>query len=171
MCWRHRVWTPTAATSPCRDIATAELHYGCDDFASQDRLTRTLSRDRTEDMASDYERLDPAQDYGERRGIAFRARVAEIVRMIVPEKVRDMFDGLRLAADGGQGRERQAPERKAAEDPETALRRARTKALIRHARAVDAIHATGNVEGKGSPEQMRELTDARKAFDVVRPHG
>ncbi len=148
-----------------------DLHYGHDDFASQDRLARTLSRDRAKDMASDYERLDPAQDYAARRGIAFRARVSEIVRKIVPEKVREMFGGLRLPADGGQGREQGSPERKLAEDPETALRRARTKALIRHARAVEAILATGKVDGKGSPEQMRELADARKAFEEVRPHG
>ena len=32
-----------------------ELHYGRDDFAGQDRLARTLSRDRAKDMASDYE--------------------------------------------------------------------------------------------------------------------
>ena len=57
-----------------------DLHYGRDDFASQDRLTRTLSRDRSKDMASDYERADPAQSYAERRGITFRERVAEIVR-------------------------------------------------------------------------------------------
>src|SRR2546430_2451965 len=57
-----------------------DLHYGRDDFASQDRLTRTLSRDRSKDMASDYERADPAPDYAQRRGITFRERVAEIVR-------------------------------------------------------------------------------------------
>ena len=33
-----------------------DLHYGRDDFANQDRLVRTLSRDRAKDMASDYER-------------------------------------------------------------------------------------------------------------------
>ena len=148
-----------------------DLHYGHDDFASPDRLARTLSRDRAKDMASDYERLDPAQDYAERRGIAFRARVAEIVRKIVPEKLREMFDGLREPVDGGQGREQGSPESKLAEDPETALRRARTKALIRHARAVDAILATAKVDGKGIPEQMRQLADARKAFEEVRPHG
>ena len=82
-----------------------------------------------------------------------------------------MFDGLRPPANGRQGPERAEPERKAAEDPETALRKARAKALIRHARAMELIFAAGNVEGKGNPEQMRELTDARKAFDVVRPHG
>src|SRR6185503_96486 len=82
-----------------------ELHYGRDDFANQDRLTRTLSRDRGKDMASDYEQRDPAQSYAERRGITFRERVAEIVRKVVPEKVRDMFDGLRSPSDvpGGDG--------------------------------------------------------------------
>jgi len=148
-----------------------DLHYGRDDFADENRLVRTLSRDRAKDMASDYERLDPVQDYAERRGITFRARVAEIVRKIVPEKVRDMFDGLRLPADGGQGPERAGPERKVAEDPETALRRTRTKALVRHARAVDAIFEMQEQGGRASPEQVEELQDARKAFEDVRPHG
>jgi len=148
-----------------------DLHYGHDDFADGSRLVRTLSRDRAKDMASDYERLDPARLYAERRGLTFRERVAEIVRKVVLEKVRGMFDGLRLPADGGQGPERAAPGRELAEDPETALRKARTKALIRHARALDSILATGDADGRGSPEQMRELTDARKAFENVRPHG
>ena len=39
-----------------------DLHYGRDDFAGQDRLVRTLSRDRAKDMASDYEQRDPAQE-------------------------------------------------------------------------------------------------------------
>jgi 8-oxo-dGTP pyrophosphatase MutT (NUDIX family) len=33
-----------------------ELHYGRDDFADDARLARVLSRDRSKDMASDYER-------------------------------------------------------------------------------------------------------------------
>ncbi len=77
-----------------------DLHYGRDDFAGHDRLVRILSRDRSKDMASDYERADPVQSYAERRGITFRERVAEIVRKIVPEKVRGMFDGLRPRVDG-----------------------------------------------------------------------
>ncbi len=72
-----------------------KLHYGRNDFANQDRLARPLSRDRAKDMASDYESVDPVRSYAERRGITFRERVAEIVRRIVPEKLRDMFDGLR----------------------------------------------------------------------------
>ena len=95
-----------------------DLHYGRDDFANQDRLTRTLSRDRAKDMASDYERADPIQSFAERRGITFRERVAEIMRKVVPEKLRDMFDGLRPSTDdvpgpdGARRPEREAPERK-----------------------------------------------------------
>ena len=148
-----------------------DLHYGQDDFANRDRLVGALSRDRAKDMASDYERLDPAQDYAERRGITFRARVAEIVRKVVPEKVRAMFDGVRPPADAGQGPERGAPERKAPDDPEEALRRARTRALVRHARAVDAIFSAQDAGGEADPAQRRDLKDARKAFEEVRPYG
>ena len=41
-----------------------QLHYGRDDFADRDSLVRTLSRERSKDMASDH-----ARDFAERRGI------------------------------------------------------------------------------------------------------
>ena len=165
-----------------------ELHYGRDDFAGQDRLVRTLSRDRAKDMASDYERLDPAQGYAERRGITFRERVAEIVRKVVPEKLRGIFDGLRPPADGAPGsdgvpqperesagiearRETATPAREVAEAPEEALRKVRTRALIRHARAVDTIFEAQELGGRAGPEQVKELQEARKAFEDVRPYG
>jgi Ti-type conjugative transfer relaxase TraA len=154
-----------------------ELHYGRDDFANPDRLIRTLSRDRAKDMASDYEQRDPVQRYAERRGISFSERVAEIVRRVVPERVRNMFDGLRPSAEAVPGTgsarspEREAPERKAVEDPEAALRKARTKALVRHARAVDAIFDIQERGGKASPEQVKQLQEARKVFEEVRPYG
>ncbi|WP_316174535.1 Ti-type conjugative transfer relaxase TraA [Bradyrhizobium sp. SZCCHNRI1073] len=170
-----------------------ELHYGRDEFANDDRLVRTLSRDRAKDMASDYDRADPVQSYAERRGITFRERVAEIVRKVVPEKVRNMFDGLRARSDapdpdGGQRREREtlekersgtealrreteAPERKVAEEAGKELRRARTRALVRHARAVDAIFEAQEMGGEASPEQVKELQKARRAFEEVRPYG
>jgi Ti-type conjugative transfer relaxase TraA len=170
-----------------------DLHYGRDDFAGQDRLLRTLSRDRAKDMASDYERADPVQSYAERRGITFRERVAEIVRKVVPEKLRDMFDGVRSPGDvpgpdggrrpgretperersgtGAERRETEAPERKAAEDPEKELRRVRTRALVRHARAVDAIFEAQEMGGKANPVQVKELQEARKVFEEVRPYG
>jgi hypothetical protein len=154
-----------------------ELHYGRDDFENPDRLTRTLSRDRAKDMASDYEQRDPAQVYAERRGITFRERVAEIVRKVVPERVRNIFDGLRPSAeavpspDGARRPQWEAPERKAVQEPEAALRQARTKALIRHARAVNAIFDMQQQGGKASPEQVKELQEARKVFEEVRPYG
>jgi Ti-type conjugative transfer relaxase TraA len=147
-----------------------DLHYGRDDFADANRLVRTLSRDRAKDMASDYE---PAQSYAERRGITFRERVERVVDIVkqVPEKVRGMFDGLRLPADGGQAPERVAPEREKAADPAEVLRRARTRALVRHARAVDTIFEAQERGSRASPEQVTELQDARKAFEEVRPYG
>ncbi len=180
-----------------------DLHYGSDDFATRERLVRTLSRDRAKDMASDYEQVDPARHYAERRGITFRERVVEIVRRIVPEKLRDriggLVDGLRSPGDSELMQERgRRPEREdvgvqigdagsTAErktpttgvsrdsnvpvDAEAALRRDRTNALVRHARALDAILSTGNADWQGSPEQMRELRDARNAFEQVRPYG
>ncbi|ESZ49318.1 Ti-type conjugative transfer relaxase TraA [Mesorhizobium sp. RSR565B] len=180
-----------------------DLHYGGDDFSTRERLDRTLSRDRAKDMASDYEQVNPAQHYAERRGITFRERVVEIVRRIVPEKLRDriggLLDGLRSPGDGEPSQERgPGPARESVgarighagpmpgggnlatgvprdtnvpADAEAALRSARTKALVRHARAIDAILSTGNADGQGSPEQMRELKEARGAFEKVRPYG
>ncbi|HEX5599206.1 MAG TPA: AAA family ATPase, partial [Hyphomicrobiaceae bacterium] len=155
-----------------------DLHYGRDDFASRDRLVRTLSRDRAKDMASDYERADPTQNYAERRGITFRERVAEIVRKVVSDRVRNIFDGLRPSAEAvpGTGGARmpqpEAPERKAVEEPEwVALRKARTNALSRHARAVNAIFDMQDQGSKASPEQVKELQEARKVFEEVRPYG
>ncbi|WP_316182451.1 MULTISPECIES: Ti-type conjugative transfer relaxase TraA [unclassified Bradyrhizobium] len=169
------------------------LHYGRDDFAGQDRLTRALSRVRAKDMASDYEAADPVQNYAERRGITFRKRVVEIVRKIVPEKLRDMLDGLRSPADvprldGGQRPERATPERESndpaadrrgaevparnvTQDPEVEARRVRTRALVRHARAVDAIFEAQKTDDRTSPEQVKELQKARQAFNAVRPFG
>ncbi|MDX8434375.1 Ti-type conjugative transfer relaxase TraA [Mesorhizobium abyssinicae] len=180
-----------------------DLHYGSDDFATQDRLVRTLSRDRAKDMASDYEQADPAQSYAERRGITFRERVVEIVRRIVPEMLRDRIEGLlvglRLTVDvelrqelgRTPGREndgakigyagltpgREASAKGVSRDPdapmdaEAEIRRVRTRALVRHARAIDAIVRTGPADGQGTPEQMRELGEARSVFEKVRPHG
>ncbi len=162
-----------------------DLHYGRDDFASQDKLINTLSRDRAKDMASDYE---PAQSYAERRGITFRERVVEIVRKVVPEKLRGVFDGLRHPADGVPGsdavkrpergsadvaarRDSAAPDREIAGDPEAALREARTEALKRHARACDTILEAKREGLAPSVEQRRELGAARRAFEDVRPHG
>jgi len=99
------------------------------------------------------------------------------VRKVVPERVRNIFDGLRPSAEAVPGTddarrpEREAPERKAAEAPEAALRKVRTEALARHARAVNAIFDMQERGGKASPEQVKELQEARKVFEEVRPYG
>lgn len=166
-----------------------DLHYGRDDFASQDRLITALSRDRAKDMATDY---DPAQDYAQRRGITFRARVAEIMRKLVPENVRDriedIIDGLRSPGDGvpgsrtgagpergtagkEAGRDAASAGRDAEMDSEAALRRARGRAFVRHARAVDAIFKAQARDIAATPEQVLELHEARNEFNELRPHG
>ena len=58
-----------------------------------------------------------------------------------------------------------------AADPEAEARRARTRALVRHARAVDAIFEAQEMGGNASPEQVKELQTARKVFEEVRPYG
>lgn len=57
-----------------------QVHYGRDDFKDESRLVHTLSRERVKDMASDYERRDPAQQFAERRGIGLGERIADIAR-------------------------------------------------------------------------------------------
>jgi len=68
-------------------------------------------------------------------------------------------------------RETEAPERKVAEDLEKEMRRFRTRMLVRHARAVDAIFEAQEMGGQASPEQVKELQKARKIFEEVRPYG
>nr|WP_255587035.1 hypothetical protein [Hephaestia mangrovi] len=92
-----------------------------------------------------------------------------------------MFDGLRLQT--GALPEIPAPPQMqrqgqldlglpvATPNPEAVARHARTEALKRHARAVDAVFTAQDQGQQATPEQHRELADARKAFEAVRPHG
>ncbi|CTQ51394.1 Ti-type conjugative transfer relaxase TraA [Jannaschia donghaensis] len=168
------------------------LHYGHNDFASQDQLIRTLSRDRAKDMALDYVDANPAQDFAARRGITFRDRVVEVLRKVVPERLRDGIngpvDGVQPGRDaapgasavqrpGGEDARRdvrpdaKTPQRAVVDDPEAALRTTRTDALKRHARAVEAIFTARKRGGTGTPDQLRHLSESRATFDEVRPHG
>ena len=58
-----------------------------------------------------------------------------------------------------------------AEDPDKEMRQLRTRALVRHARAVDAIFEAQEMGGEASPEQVKELQTARQVFEEVRPYG
>jgi Ti-type conjugative transfer relaxase TraA len=171
-----------------------QLHYGRDDFKDQSRLVRTLSREATKDMATDYAKADPAREFAERRGITFRERVAEIIRPVV-EKARGIFDGLDL---GGARRDEPAPQRDNAspscgmfdgfrpsalsvEPVRTAqdgpahaqpLRAGGVRGAVeRYAKAFDAIRQTRAQGLDAMPHQREALNRARDALNTVRPEG
>ncbi|MFL9841138.1 Ti-type conjugative transfer relaxase TraA [Sphingomonas sp. ST-64] len=136
-----------------------DLHYGQDDFANQGRLVRTLSRERAKDMASDYAG-EPERRFAERRGISFRQRLAEMAHKM-PEKVRGMFDGLRLPV------QRPVEPAKSTEDE---ARQARRNIVQRHARAVVSIFESFDKGEATSPEQANELRAARKDLNGITEH-
>jgi len=135
------------------------LHYGRDDFADQAKLVRTLSRERSKDMAGDY---SPAQQFAERRGITFRERVAEIVRKIVPEKGRGIFADFRPALEAQRDI---ALEQKPKAGPLDIQR-----GVERYARALEEI---GRTQGKGleaMPHQIAARDKAYAALNDQKPH-
>jgi Ti-type conjugative transfer relaxase TraA len=164
-----------------------DLHYGRDDFSDQNRLVRTLSRDRAKDMTTDYDQqIGPAQGYAERRGITVHAHDAVVEQVHVlnnaVDRIGDIIFSVREIRDGAEGPERETTGRgtrqeieavaqDAGIDSEDALRHARRIALIRHAHAVGQVFDAEDAGGKAGPAQWDELVDARKAFDAVRPYG
>jgi Ti-type conjugative transfer relaxase TraA len=154
---------------------SVDLHYGKDDFADRDRLVSALSRERGKDMASDYTRVpQPTPEVQPRRGIfdGLKLKVSPSDRM--PTDVN--FDGLRLKIPKDLAppivpSPEVAPAAPSAEARETQLRRERTEALKRHAKAIDSIYDARAGGGQESPEQHAELKSARKAFEELRPHG
>jgi len=185
--WTHVLATPGldahgsyVALSRHRD--GMDLHYGRNDFSSQDKLINTLSRDRAKDMATDHQ---PAQSYAERRGITLPERDVSVEQARVPSaaigRIGDIIFSVRELRDGAEGPERETSGRgirqeieavaqDAGIDPEDALRHARRMALIRHAHAIGEVFNAEDA-GKASPAQWEELVDSRKAFDTVRPYG
>ncbi|MDB5708240.1 MAG: traA3 [Sphingomonas bacterium] len=149
-----------------------ELHYGRDDFADQSRLVRTLSRERAKDMAGDYERADPARAFAERRGITFRERVAEIVR-VGAEKARGIFDSFKPKIPAPREQDmfadfRPTPQEAAKHEPTRAG--GPRGAIERYARALDEIERTRESGFAAMPHQREALERAREALDAVRPH-
>jgi Ti-type conjugative transfer relaxase TraA len=86
---------------------TVQLHYGRDDFTDRGRLVRTLSRDRSKDMASDYALPEArARAFAERREFGFGdvARdVVEQARGVLADP--DRITALRQRLDKALGRE------------------------------------------------------------------
>ncbi|MDB5704685.1 MAG: traA3 [Sphingomonas bacterium] len=149
-----------------------ELHFGRDDFADQGKLVRTLSRERAKDMASDYERADPSQAFAERRGIKFRERVAEIVR-VGAEKARGIFDNFKPKIPASRDRDMFAdfrPERQEAAKHEPVRASGQRGAVERYARALDEIERMRESRSAAMPHQREALERAREALDAIRPH-
>jgi hypothetical protein len=170
-----------------------DFHYGRDDFKDDSRLVRPLSRERAKDMAGDYERRDPAQQFAERRSISFGERVAEIVRPVV-EKARGIFDGLRLSLPGQDRAALPTPEpgmfdgldlsrftsapvhdparqQQREHDPHPMRAGGLRGAVERYAKAVDAIRQTRAQGIDPMPHQREALDKARNALDAIRPEG
>ena len=97
-----------------------QLHYGQDDFADQSKLVRTLSRERTKDMASDYPLPDAAaRGFAERREFRF----GEVARDMVAKARGLLADPDRIAAlrgrlDKALGREPSAAPEAADKEPD-----------------------------------------------------
>ncbi|KQZ73883.1 conjugal transfer protein TraA [Sphingopyxis sp. Root214] len=134
------------------------LHYGRDDFADQGKLVRTLSRERTKDMAGDYARNDPARAFAERRGLTLRERAAEIVRK-APEKARSIFAGFQPTV-----------KRASIEPPGTSRTNDTQRAVERYARAHADIDRMRAKQLPVLRHQREALDKAGTALDACRPH-
>jgi Ti-type conjugative transfer relaxase TraA len=138
-----------------RHRGAVELHYGRDDFVDQAKLVRTLSHERTKDMASDY-----ARDFAERRQIVLPKPAVE---MTARPQERDPFAGLSRVA--------QVPEpavmpKAAAPEPSTAL----PQAVTRHAQLVRSMRFAQSIGEPYTAEQRQALAASRAALNTIRPH-
>jgi len=158
------------------------LHYGRDDFADEQRLARTLSRDRPKDSALNYDQS--ATRFAERRGFDRSRILAALAREplvdrshTVPEQPRrGRFDGLRLRASDAEpapkrsrfdGIRLSTPTERAPAERQAAL----GNAVQRYARAVQDI---GRMTEQGLPAleyQKAARAQAAQALDVVQRHG
>jgi hypothetical protein len=155
---RHAAYV---ALSRHRD--TVDLHYGRDDFADQAKLVRTLSRERSKDMASDYTR-----DFADRRQIRLPEPVVERAK---PTPARDPFAGLDLrpvsppparSIFDGLARNTSQPMR-SVEPPGL------NNAVQRFARATADIMRMRRDGYTELPHQKIAYDKARGALDAVRP--
>ncbi len=125
-----------------RHRETVDLHYGRDDFADSGWLVRTLSRERSKDMASDYA-VEPS-------------RVVEHDIPVPQVQKRDPFVGLKLRA---------APRiDQTAPDP-------LDLAVERFGRAAQDIVRMRAQGYEALPHQREAYVEARHQLDAVRPGG
>lgn len=144
-----------------RHRENVQLHYGRDDFADSDRLVRTLSRERSKDMASDYPLPDAAaRVFAERR----EYRIGEMARDMVVKARNliadpDRIEALRGRLDKALGREPSSTpdvERTKDKKPE-ADRDANSAASRLHARMAEL-----GKQVRESDERDRDRTKAKE---------
>ena len=146
---RHAAYV---ALSRHRD--SVELHYGRDDFADQGRLIRTLSRDRSKDMASDY-----THDFVDRRAIIMQPSAIVPGERVAPAPpTRGMFDGLKLRAAPIVDAESHAPS-------------LLSSGVQRYARATADILKMRGQGMEELPHQRVAFDSAGAALNTVRPDG
>ena len=166
----HALATPgmdrhSAYVGMSRHHDDVKLHYRRDDFADQYNLARALSRDRGQDMASDYAvpEQDQARAFAERRVIWGGIRLPERAREMmakVREKTRGMFYGFRPKP----ATERSTSQDRVVADRPIALLQA--KATERYVRADADI---GRMLEKGLPVLGTPETGAGKGRRRARP--
>lgn len=127
-----------------RHREAVQLHYGADDFADRSKLIRTLSRERSKDMAADYLR-----EFADRRAIVLPAPIG-------PARQLEMFEGLALAP----ARDRSAHAR------QPSLH----QAVVRFAKAAGEIVERREQGLAETRRQAARFHAAREALDAVRPN-
>ncbi|MGN6819508.1 MAG: Ti-type conjugative transfer relaxase TraA [Sphingomonas sp.] len=139
-----------------------DLHYGKDDFADQGRLVRTLSRERSKDVASDYARAPQPAVQTNRAPVPARDFNAPIVDIAVPVRPaeaapprRSMFDGLTLNADPIDKPQRSPLDR----------------AVERYARAAQDITRMRDMGYEPLAHQRQAMAEAGKAVDALQRNG
>ena len=141
-----------------RHRESVQLHYGKDDFADRDKLYRVLSRERANDMASDYARNDlDAGHASARQAKSAPERSEETQR----PKERGIFAAFRPKSHAPQS-EIVTPNIDRVSAPQTAIRR--------YARAVLDIEQMRERGLPVLPHQRQAHEQTRTALDAARPN-
>jgi Ti-type conjugative transfer relaxase TraA len=152
---RHAAYV---ALSRHRD--SVQLHYGRDDFADDARLARVLSRERSKDMASDYEREIGVPGSGKTESAKKE-----------PERAREPERGQQQGIFSSFRPMAKAPEPVVpAPGIDRDNARNRQEAVRRYARSVFAITRMEEQELPVLPHQRQAEERARAALDAIRPH-
>jgi len=139
-----------------------DLHYGRDDFADQGRLVRTLGRERSKDMASDYTR-----DFADRRGLLLPGTAAERLR---PTPTRDLFAGLDVRAAASPVETLRTKTSEIARSPREP--RLEMGAAVRnYVLAYADIYRTRGEGLADTPDQQSRFSHASETLNSVRPDG